>query len=73
MDIVEDQCWGIDELKSMADRSSSAYESAMENGIPDGIARSFKEELSVFKKVYHEERAAAALTDIRYGPGGFMR
>ena len=49
------------------------YKSAIDNGIPDGIARSFKGELKAYKKACRDAHAAAALTELQYGPGGFIQ
>ena len=49
----------------MTDRSSSAYQSAIENEIPDDLAHSFKQELSVFKRIYQDEYAATVLQEFQ--------
>ena len=52
--IVDTQMWTIKDLKSISDASSILYRTAIQAGIPDGIARSFKEELKIFKPVWRQ-------------------
>lgn len=47
--LVEAQMWSIDNLKEMADSTSTIYLIALQLGVPDGMARAFKEDLKVFK------------------------
>ena len=56
----------------MTDRLSSAYQSAIENEIPDNLAHSFRQKLSVFKRIYQDEYAAAVLQEFQQG-GGFVQ
>jgi len=50
--IVEDQEWTIDDLKSMANFSSTSYRVAIEKGISNGATRKFKVELALFDPYY---------------------
>ena len=43
--IVEREMWTTEHLKGISDPSSSIYNTEITKGIPDGMARSFKEEL----------------------------
>ena len=52
--IVDTQMWTIEDLKSMSDASSVLYRTAIQADVPDGMARSFKEELKVFKPVWRQ-------------------
>ena len=51
----------------MTDRSSSAYQNAIENEISDNLACSFRQKLSVFKRIYWDEYAAAVLQEFQQG------
>jgi len=62
--IVEDQEWTIDDLKSMADSSSTSYRIAIEKDIPNGATRKFKTELALFGPYY---RAAKRLLMVAQG------
>jgi len=62
--IVEDQEWTIDDLKSMADPSSTPYRVATEKGISNEAARKFKAELALFGPYY---RAAKRLLMVAQG------
>ena len=47
----------------MIDRSSSAYQSIIENEISDNLIYFFKQKLSVFKRIYQDKYAAAVLQE----------
>ncbi|EXJ68293.1 uncharacterized protein A1O5_08908 [Cladophialophora psammophila CBS 110553] len=42
------QMWSLEDLRAMADVKSDLYRLAIQQGIPDGLARSFRRELDVF-------------------------
>ena len=52
--IVDTQMWTIKDLKNMLDASLILYRTAIQAGVPDGMARSFKEELKTFKPVWRQ-------------------
>ena len=47
--IIDAQMWTIDDLKSMSDTSTTIYRTALGAGVPDSMARGFKDELKMFK------------------------
>ena len=42
------QMWTLDDLKTMENVKSDLYKLAIQQGIPDGLARSFRRELAIF-------------------------
>src|SRR6266480_466055 len=73
-DITEEEDWNIADLKQMADGTSRIYQLAVQKGISDGLARSFRGELATYKSIYRgEQKAANALIEINCGSGGFIR
>ncbi|KIX08513.1 uncharacterized protein Z518_03169 [Rhinocladiella mackenziei CBS 650.93] len=46
--IVLDQMWTLDDLRAMDDMRSDLYGLAVQHGLPDGLARSFRRDLAVF-------------------------
>ena len=65
----------MNDLRSMADPTSRIYSLAVEQGIPEGLARSFWSELSKYKAKYRVEKAvnASAASDLLALSGGFIR
>ena len=59
--IVDAQMWSLEDLKNILNTSSMLYCTAIQAGIPDGMARSFKEELRIFKPQW---RQAALLLNV---------
>lgn len=51
----EQQMWGIDDMKAMADTSSEVYKYARSIGLPDGLIRSLKADLRVFKSQWRDK------------------
>ena len=68
-DIVEEEDWSIEDLRSMADPNSRLYKMAIKKQIPDGTTRGFKKWLSAFKPLAEQARsehlAAASLSNLR--------
>jgi hypothetical protein len=67
--VVLSNDWSIKELKQMEDGVSPVYQRAVKNGISDGIARGFKNDLRKFKEDYRRikedtQRAAMALNQL---------
>ena len=55
--IVDAQMWSINDLKGMSDTSSTLYRTAIQLGVPDGMARGFREELKAFKPQWRQANA----------------
>jgi len=67
--VVLSNDWSIKELKQMDDGVSPVFQRAVKNGISDGIARGFKNDLRKFKGDYRRikedtQRAAVALNQL---------
>lgn len=62
--IVERECWSIDDLKEMADPSSFMYSTGVKSGLPEGMARSFKMDLRLFKPQWKEVQPLLGLSNI---------
>ncbi len=60
--IVDAQVWSTKDLKDMTDSSSAIYRTAIQAGVPDGMARAFKEDLKLFKTVWREARTLLELS-----------
>lgn len=60
--LVEQECWTVDDLKGMADTTSNIYAIGVSHGIPEGMARAFKEELREFKPAYRESHLLIGLS-----------
>jgi hypothetical protein len=65
--IIMEQMWTVDDMKLMSDSSSSTYSRAMQLGIPDGMARSFRTDLRIFKPQWREANMLATMRDGRNG------
>ena len=52
--IVDAQMWSIKDLKNISDTSSTLCHTAIQAGVPDGMARSFREELKLFKPQWRQ-------------------
>ena len=65
----------VNDLRSMADTTTKIYIMAVEQGIPEGLARSFGSELSKYKVTYRmeKERSASAASDLLTLSSGFLR
>lgn len=61
--VVLDQEWTIDDLKQMADPSSTPYRVAIQKGIPDGAARRFKTDIAQFGPHYRAAKALLAVAE----------
>ena len=59
--VVLDQEWTMDDLKQMANPTSTPYRVAIQKGIPDGAARRFRTEIAQFGP---HHRAAKALLGV---------
>ena len=70
--IVEREIWSIEDLKKMSDPESKLYQTAVLKGLPDGLTRQFRKDLSKFKPVY---RTVYSLARMRQDgqEGGFIR
>lgn len=53
--IVEKEMWSIDNLKSIADISSTVYKRAIDAGLPNGLIRCLKGDLREFKNLWREK------------------
>jgi len=60
--IVDAQMWTTDDLKDMADSTSGIYRTAIQLGVPDGMARAFKEDLKLFKPAWREAKTLLELS-----------
>ncbi len=54
--LVDNQMWSIDDLKEMSDTTSSIYRTAIQLGVPDGMARSFRGDLKTFKPQWRQAK-----------------
>ena len=61
--IVERELWSIDDLKEMADPNSFMYSTGVRSGLPEGMARSFKIDLKLFKPQWKEVQALLNLSN----------
>jgi hypothetical protein len=61
--VVLDQEWTMDDLKQMADPSSTPYRVAIQKGIPDGAARRFKTDIAQFGPHYRAAKALLAVAE----------
>lgn len=52
--MIVEEGWSVDDVKSMEDISSHIYTKAVNAGLPNGIIRKLKGELSMFKKQWRE-------------------
>lgn len=72
---IEKEMWTLDDLKHMSDPSSDIYKYAISIGLPDGLIRSFKKDLSAFKGQWRTVyRHAYILNSVRHEgeqAGGF--
>ena len=70
--IVEREMWSVEDLKNMSNPESRLYQTAIAKGLPDGLTRQFRKDLSRFKPVY---RALSSLSHLRHDgqEGGFVR
>lgn len=55
--IVDNEMWSVQNLQEMNETTSPRYQRAIALGIPDGVARAFKEELRLFKPVWNQGNA----------------
>ncbi len=60
--IVDAQMWSTNDLKDMADPTSAIYRTAIQVGVPDGMARAFKEDLKLFKPAWREAKTLLELS-----------
>lgn len=65
--IVQDCFWTLEQLKLMSDPSTPLFQTGVAMGIPDGIVRSFRSELTRFKAVYRSRKAASGLLSLHHG------
>ncbi|KAL9615804.1 MAG: hypothetical protein Q9160_009246 [Pyrenula sp. 1 TL-2023] len=61
--IVDNNMWGLEDLRGMEEGKSAAYKIAIQQGMPDGIARSFRRELRLFKPDYRASQSLQSLKD----------
>jgi hypothetical protein len=52
LQIVTREMWTIDDLRKIEDPTTIQYKKAIDLGIPDGLARSFRRDLRTFKPAY---------------------
>ncbi len=60
--IVDAQMWSTNDLKDMADPTSAIYRTAIQVGVPDGMACAFKEDLKLFKPAWREAKTLLELS-----------
>lgn len=51
---IDQQIWGIDDMKALSDASTDIYKYAMSKDLPHGLLRDLKGDLSVFKALWRE-------------------
>jgi hypothetical protein len=69
---LEEQMWGLDDMKAMADISSDIYKSAIGSGLPEGLIRGLKADLKEFKPLWKEVyQPAMNLSNLGHQAGGF--
>ena len=72
--IIDDEMWGLDDMKAMADTSSEVYKRAIDAGLPDGLIRGLKGDLKEFKGLWRNTIQPARTLETlgQQGIGGFM-
>ena len=66
------ECWGLDDMKAMADTSSEVYKLAVSAGLPQGLIRGLKADLKEFKGLWRETyQHARTLNNLGQQGGGF--
>ena len=50
----EHEMWGLEDMKAMADTSTSIYKYAISGGLPDGLIRRLKADIKDFKRLWRE-------------------
>jgi len=66
--------WTVNDLKEMGSPRSHLYKLATEtHHLPDGIVRSLRRYLTLFKPAFRQRKVAGALLDLQVGLGGFSR
>ncbi len=66
LQLVNEQCWNIDDLKEMSHVDSSIYRTSVQKGIPEGMARGFKADLKLFKPEWRKERPVLNVRNMHY-------
>ncbi len=54
--LVDNQMWSINDLKEMSDTTSSIYRTAIQLGVPDGMTKSFRDDLKIFKPQWRQAK-----------------
>lgn len=55
--VADTNMWTTKHLRAMDNPTSTMYRIAMKKGVPDALARGFKEDLKIFKPQWKEARA----------------
>jgi hypothetical protein len=63
-EIVVAEMWTFDDLKKMQDLTSAIYKLAISKGIPGGLARGFRTDITTFKPQWRSSENLVALRNI---------
>ncbi len=59
--LMDREMWTVDDLKAMSDPTSEIHKTAVRMGVPNGMARAFKDELKEFKPQWRQAKALLTL------------
>ncbi|KAK9371105.1 hypothetical protein V1509DRAFT_613602 [Lipomyces kononenkoae] len=71
-DLVLQNDWSIRDLQQMENGMSAMYQRAIQAGISDGFARSFRTQLNLFKSYYRQRKEKEAAAVLNSLGGGFI-